>query len=89
VAEGSAFFELSECERVDSILQDGLVVESDNLDSGFLWRAKWHASACASCQRRHPSVLASLTELITEAEMALALEIDEIRGEHMREARRT
>jgi hypothetical protein len=81
-----AFPELSECQRVESILQDGLIVESNNLYSAFLWRAKWHARACDLCQQRHPGVLASLAMMIRNAEAALALEIDEIRGEHVREA---
>lgn len=81
-----AFYKLSDCDRVDRILQEGLVVESDNLDSVFLWRAKWHAGTCDRCQDRHPNVLESLARMITEAEAVLGLEVDKIRGEHLCEA---
>ena len=81
-----SFPDLSECQRVASILEGDLVLESSNLFSGFLWRARWHSSTCESCQREHPRVLVSLTAMIEQAEMGLALEIDEIRGEYMRKA---
>jgi hypothetical protein len=84
--EEFAFSELSDCERVEEIRQNGLIVSSDNLDSFFLWRAKSHATTCNLCQERDPRAVESLSDMITTAEMALVLEIDEIRGEHLREA---
>jgi hypothetical protein len=53
----TSFLQLSDCERVESILEDGIVVGSDNFYSGYLWRARWHASSCNQCLQRHPGAL--------------------------------
>jgi hypothetical protein len=87
VSDGVSFFpKMTDCEWVDSILEDQLVVESKNLLSHFLWRSKCHAHDCATCKRKHPGVLSSLSRRIEHAEAGLALEIDEIRADHLREA---
>jgi hypothetical protein len=80
------FRALSDCQRVEHILQYGIDATSENLLAYWLWDAKSHASTCQSCQQDNPLVIETLTSMVNRAETLLALEIDAIRAKHMTEA---
>jgi hypothetical protein len=86
MSEEVPFPRLSECQRVESILQNGIDASSENLYAFFLWVATDHVRSCDSCRKRHPNAVPHLSSLTNHAEAALALEIDEISGQHLSEA---